>query len=265
MRVFICLLVFIVCMLCSCDKDSETTTIDIPDKVSPDNHTEKVGPTVSAKGEKHSDEYSFIQVYVDADTLMGMQRNFIDDGNPPCTYLYPCMYLYLDGKGYDWNGAYGDDSDNTWKIFQQYSEQLGDTTMPSSEANWHVCPNSVSVIINKIEGIDVFCNDNFDKNHPKGSSVSDILTFYGSTPAKYIKRGYVWIGLTHKVPQGISTKYPDLIECNAATIADNNVEFYSRQFYLYFDKLPEKNGTYTFDVVIKFVDKELRSVLTMVF
>jgi hypothetical protein len=151
-------------------------------------------------------------------------------------------------------------------VFKKYSEQLGDTALPKSERSWHYSPNNIDVIINKIEGIEVICNKDFDENHPQGSSVSDILTFYGSTPVKYIKRGYKWMANGKiTIPENMGFNYLETIVSNAAEITNKNFEFYGGQFYLYFTQVPSQPGTYTFDVTIKFADKELKHTVSMTF
>ena len=250
------------CVLCSCDKETEPVSDDNSGRDTTLAHEPPIQETYSDVKHTPTDKYSFIQGYVDADVLNTSQNNN-SDGE-----LYPCIYVYMDGATYDWNGmCFGDEKHDkhTIEVFKKYSEQLGDTLMPQSEASWHYSPCNITVVFNKITDIEVICNENFDENHKKGSSVSDILTFYGSTPVKYIKRGYTWIGQTRHVPQGISSHYPDLIICNAADIAENDVAFYDGKFLLYFDQLPDNPGSYTFDVVIKFTDKELRNEVTMKF
>lgn len=47
--------------------------------------------------------------------------------------------------------------------------------------------------------------------------------------------------------------------------SEKNIQFYDYSFDLSFDKLPEKSGTYTFNVVMKFTDKELKTTVSMQF
>ena len=302
MKTLIYLLLFVFCVFCSCDKDSETATNNVPENLSENNSNPDVQEEDSKRDNRPTDKYCFIQVYIDADTLMGFQDRNIDQK------LYPQMYLYMDGARFDWKGSYGSlnylrkvggdnfvfeggfgsspiyyvtpndevlpvDTDElaameraNLAVFKKYSEQLGDTALPKSERSWHYSPNNIDVIINKIEGIEVICNKDFDENHPQGSSVSDILTFYGSTPVKYIKRGYKWMANSKiTIPENMGFHYLETIVSNAAEIANKNFEFYGGQFYLYFTQLPSQPGTYTFDVTIKFPDKELKKTVSMTF
>ena len=304
MKSLIYLLLFAVCVFCSCDKDSEkpTTDSDVPENHPVNIPNPDVQEDVSERDNRPTDKYCFIQVFIDADTLMGLQDRNIDQK------LYPQMTLYMDGAKYDWEGSYGSlnylrkvggdnfvfeggfgsspiyyvtpndevlpvDTDElaameraNLAVFKKYSEQLGDTALPKSERSWHYSPNNIDVIINKIEGIEVICNKDFDENHPQGSSVSDILTFYGSTPVKYIKRGYKWMANSKiTIPENMGFHYLETIVSNAAEIANKNFEFYGGQFYLYFTQLPSQPGTYTFDVTIKFPDKELKKTVSMTF
>ena len=262
MRKVITLLLIVTSVFCACDKETEPLSDNNSGRDTTLVRETTIQETYSDVKNTPTCKYSFIQGFVDADVLYTSQNNNIDGE------LYPGMYVYMDGATYDWNGmCFGDEKHDkhTIEVFKKYSEQLGDTLMPQSEASWHYSPCNITVIVNEITDIEVICNEDFDENHKKGSSVSDILTFYGSTPVKYIKRGYTWIGQTRHVPQGIRSHYPDLIISNAADIAENDVAFYDEMFLLYFDQLPDNPGTYTFDVTIKFTDKELRNEVTMKF
>ena len=294
MKTLITLLLFTLCF-CACDKDAETST-----SVSSEN---KENSTIGGEQEGVSGGFistesngNYVQVYLDADTIITLQTT---DVFTPC----PCISVSFEGLEYDYKGAsgaanyarkvgaeefmfdggigsapsnyitpegkvlpvdideYAAEKKENYEIFKQYAKQLGDTTFAGSDK---LVPFGHTVVVNIITGIEVFCNDDFDSNHKKGSSISDILTFYGSSPAAYVKRGYKWTERNYDLPKGVGYSY-ELITCNAAVIAENDVDFIDYYFYLYFDQLPDNPGTYTFDVVIKFTDKELKNTVTMQF
>ena len=291
MKSLIYLLLFAVCVFCSCDKEENNAQAD--SNTSSSNQDEKITGGVEYTSQKGG----YIQVYIDADTVHTVQCGDIGVD-------YPCLYVHLDGAKYDDKGDFGYDNyarqvglesymyDNgigsfpvgyvtpdgevhsvdteelqrlvneNKEVFKKYNEQLGDTTYPN--ANMQV-PYGHVVVVNQIQGINVVCNEDFDQNHPKGSSVTDILTFYGSSPVDYIKRGYQWGDRNFdNLPKGVSYVY-ELITCNAADIQEKNVEFYDDTSCLYFTQLPSQLGTYTFDVTIKFADKELKNTVSMTF
>ena len=295
MKTLIPLLLFALC-LCACDKESETTANNPSDRI--DNSTSGVDGQEESPGHLWVEESyrNYIQVYLDADTVITLQTT---DVFTPC----PCISVNFEGMEYDYKGAGGAvnyahkvgaeeyifdggigsspsnyitaegkvlpiDKDEyeaevkgNYEIFKQYAKQVGDTSFADSDK---LVPFGHTVVVNRITGIDVVCNDDFDNNHKKGSSISDILTFYGSSPAFYVKRGYKWADRNYDLPKGVDYSY-ELVTCNAAEIADKQVEFFDYHFYLYFDQLPDNPGSYTFDVVIKFTDKELRNEVTMQF
>ena len=293
MKTLIYLLLFVACVFCSCNKDENVET------KTDDNNSTAIAQDDEASGTMifSSQKGGYIQVYIDADTVYAVQRGDIGVD-------YPCLYVHLDGAKYDDKGDFGYDNyarqvsleaymyDNgigsfpvgyvtpdgevhsvdteelkrlvneNKDVFKKYNEQLGDTTYPN--ANMQV-PYGHVVVVNKILGINVVCNEDFDQNHPKGSSVTDILTFYGSSPVDYIKRGYQWgERIFDNLPKGVSYVY-ELITCNAADIQEKNVEFYDDTSFLYFDQLPATPGEYSFDVTIKFADKELKNTVSMTF
>ncbi len=147
--------------------------------------------------------------------------------------------------------------------FYELAKLLGDTCFKGE-----LSPLSHHVIKDSIFAIDVICNDDFDENHKKGDSVNDIITFYGSTPYHYVTNGYNWLCKypLSAVPDGLFGKiYRDFIICKVDDIAEQETKYCCNFFSLYFDKLPEKTGTYTFDVIVKFTEKELKTTVTMKF
>lgn len=148
--------------------------------------------------------------------------------------------------------------DENIKVFTHYSELLGDTSFTGE-----IAPLSNCAIADSISSIDIITNENFDAKHKKGDSVSDIVTFYGSTPYNYVTTGYNWPKQTIK--PSWYYQYNDLVVCKVNEIARMNLKFFSNYFHLKFDQLPDNPGTYTFDVVIKFTDKELKNTVTMQF
>lgn len=293
MKKFATLLLFVLCF-CACDKDTETST-----SVSSGNKENSIidGEQEGVSGGIIStvSNGNYVQVYIDADTIITFQNT---DVFTPC----PCIAVSFEGLEYDYKGAagavnyarkvgaeefmydgvvgsapsnyithegkvlpvdmveYAAEVAENYEVFRQYAKQLGDTSFTGSNG----VPFGRIVVANKITGIEVICNDDFDEIHKKGSDLSDILTFYGSSPADYVKRGYKWAERNYDLPKGVGYTY-ELITCNVAKISDEEVEFFDNDLYLHFDQLPDNPGTYIFDVTIKFTDKELKSTVTMQF
>ena len=154
--------------------------------------------------------------------------------------------------------------DENFAVFDSIAKRIGDT-----------CFNQESVLLSHcvandtIMSIDVVCNEDFDGTHKAGHSVSDIVDFYGSSPYNFIRNGY-----NHTQSGGCYTQImkdyglgidSELTMCRITDIAAENVKFFDTHFYLVFDKLPAKSGTYTFDVSIKLSKKTLQNTVTMEF
>ncbi len=245
MKTLIYLLLFAVCVFCSCEKESQpalNSYIDNPESEQP-----------------LSWETGFIQGYLDADTICGWQEHDTDN----MSVLFPKMHFWLEGTTYFDNPHWVTEGS---RLYQKYAEQLGDTAFPRTIIRGR--DRREIMAINKILGIEVICNVDFDNDHKAGSSVSDLLTFRGNSPVNYIKNGYKFFGEIETTPQTFSEHHWSAYEeiaVNAAKISDKDVQFYEYYFDLSFDQLPEKPGTYTFDVIVKFTEKELKTTVTMKF
>ncbi|MBP5682925.1 MAG: hypothetical protein J6X05_06765 [Bacteroidales bacterium] len=148
-------------------------------------------------------------------------------------------------------------------VFDSISKRIGDTCF-----NQISVPFMHSVANDTIMGIDVVCNENFNETHKVGSSVADIVDFYGSSPYYYIRNGYrnTQTGGYTKIMKdyglGIDS---ELAMCRITDIAAANVKFFDYHFYLVFDKLPTKSGIYTFEVTMKLSKNTLKNTVTMEF
>ncbi|MBO7566561.1 MAG: hypothetical protein J6T60_05640 [Bacteroidales bacterium] len=300
MKTLIYVLLFAVCVFCSCEKESETTIAPslldaTEEKDSKDNNSNIIG---SVQPSFPADNY--IQVYVEPDVMNLRQKeeqlnqllpsisgNIAGIGYAPSSYgvseysirigatqfvydyeidpVLPVGYITKDDESVvlpvDRDEMRATMTENVRK-FHELAKLLGDTCFPGE-----LTPLSNSVINDTIFAIDVICNDDFDENHKKGDSVNDLITFYGSTPYHYVTNGYTWLCKYpfSVMPYGILEQYRDFIICKVDELDEQETKYCSPDFDLYFDKLPSQPGTYTFDVTIKFTDKELKTTVTMKF
>ncbi|MBR4267810.1 MAG: hypothetical protein IKQ46_17360 [Bacteroidales bacterium] len=126
----------------------------------------------------------------------------------------------------------------------------------------------VSAVNDTIFDIDIVSLNDFDKIHKAGNSVSDIVSFYGSSPYDYVKNGYQSVMSKVNPPEveqyGLSIIW-QTISCKITNITDNKLNFLDDNFYIVFDEKPEKNGLYTFEISIKYTHKTLKNTVTMEF
>lgn len=73
------------------------------------------------------------------------------------------------------------------KIFDKLSKSYGDTNY-NREVEWEY--QTIGVCIQHISKVDVVSNRDFDSLHPAGTSLSDVVYFYGSTPYPCVASGY---------------------------------------------------------------------------
>ena len=235
------ILIGFVIALVSCGQD------DDKNDVNPSGSVKDIAVRGTEDGAVHSDYY--IQVFIDPDTIEVWQTDYYG--------LKPSIAVMFDGYGYDSKGSGGTDD---YAIFKQHSDILGDSLFSGL-----LIPFSNRIIIGELMEINVLTNDDFDEEHKSGSSVSDIITFYGSSPVDYIKNGYKSTKeYSTYLPEGISFKY-DLIKCNASKISQENVNYIDYHFSLCFDRLPSSPGSYTFEIEIQLSQKTLKNKVTMEF
>ncbi len=249
-----------ICIIASCEKDAEEASTN--------------DSTIS--NQSGTGRYNYIDAYIDADTIEVTQ--YVHDKKQPV------IWVFVEGMRYDSRGWSGGDNYKTnqdsvvpinkdvlaklkeenRKVFDSIARVIGDTTYPSMPQ----IPYSHTTVNDTIVGIDVVCREDYDNAHKAGSSVADIVDFYGSSPYDYIQNGYKDTSPTESFPVvkdyslGITWS---VITCNIANVADVDMKFLDAQFYLVFDKLPAKSGTYTFDVSVKFSKKTLKNTVTMEF
>ncbi|MBQ3657484.1 MAG: hypothetical protein II956_11655 [Bacteroidales bacterium] len=130
------------------------------------------------------------------------------------------------------------------KKFLQFAEQYGDTCF-----NRRVVPFSQLAVPDNIVEIDVICNEDYNAEHKQGSSLSDITDFYCNSFFGYIQSKY------QQEPNN----------CLTDNINGENIQLFDPYCFLSFNQLPEKSGTYTFEVTIKLSGKTLKNTVTMNF
>ena len=248
-------------LFAACEKDAN---------VSSDDDTTAT-PDVVSRG-----HYNYIDAYIDADTIEVTQ--YVHDNK------HPVIWVFVDGMRYDSRGWSGETNyerakgshavlsqedytklkEENRKVFDSIARVIGDTTYPSMPQ----IPYSHTTVNDTIVGIDVVCREDYDNAHKAGSSVADIVDFYGSSPYDYIQNGYKDTSPTEIFPSvnnyklGITWR---VTTSNIANIADVKMKFFDHHFYLVFTKLPAQSGTYTFDVSIQLSKKTLRNTVTMEF
>ena len=249
-----------ICIFASCEKDAdETSTNDS-----------------AATDQTSTCCYNYIDAYIDGDSISGCQ--YVHDEKQPV------IWVFVEGMRYDSRGWSGGDNYETnqdsvvpinrdvlaklkeenRKVFDSIAKQIGDTCFPHRTE----IPFVRTLVNDTIMGIDVVCREDYDNAHRAGSSVADIVDFYGSSPYDYIQNGYKDTSPTESFPVvkdyslGITWR---VTTSNIANIADVKMKFFDHHFYLVFTKLPSQSGTYTFDVSIQLSKKTLRNTVTMEF
>ena len=167
MKPLIYVLLFAVCVFCSCEKESHPL----------------LDYTVETEQEQGiiSLATGFIEGYLDADAL-GCSQNIVE--NPDETLEYqPSVSCWLGGNTYYDNYKWVTENS---RVYSEYASQIGDTAYPQTIYR-HVPRFSEIVVVNEIVGIEVICHEDFDEKHKAGCSVSDIINFRGNSPINYIK------------------------------------------------------------------------------
>lgn len=149
------------------------------------------------------------------------------------------------------------------KKFLEFANQYGDTCF-----NGRIVPFSQQAVPDNIVEIDVICNENYNTEHKQGSSLSDITDFYCNSFFGYIQSKYQqepskatqFMKDNHISLDAFGTK-----NCLIKDVNGENIQLFAPYCYLGFNTLPEKSGTYTFEVTIKLSEKTLKNTVTMEF
>ena len=158
---------------------------------------------------------------------------------------YPVIKVSVGGTRY----ATGSDK------YDEIAEKFGDTHYygyndPTYEA-----------INDTVKAIDITCTEDFDDAHPKGASLSDITSVVISSPHQYLASGYhdeIKLEELESMYDFFAAYSIYFHEHYAVTydkmqnIVPDDIKLFFPQFYIIFDQLPAKEGTYTFDVSVKF-------------
>ncbi len=123
--------------------------------------------------------------------------------------------------------------------FYEYRDLLNDTYY---HGGWHTI-----LMADTISKIDIVCNEDFDAEHPAGTSLNDVFSVFVDDPYSYIKNGY-------KHPSGKDFYvYGDDINSVAwggvlSELAFEEHPFLESDYMFNLNKSPEKSGTYRFYV-----------------
>lgn len=130
------------------------------------------------------DYYSigYIARYHDIDNI-----SLTQDGN----------FIYIKAKSHQYACA----SDKSQRLFRQTAREFGDTAYNKEityEEGWPLFhPEAYR---QRIQSIDITSDVDFDAEHPAGSDLGDIVTFYGQTLYPYVQSAYTdsvdWKALT---------------------------------------------------------------------
>ena len=168
---------------------------------------------------------------------------------------------------------YGTEYKISEEKYTSLSEQYGDTCY------YGYSDPTFKVVNDRIESIDIVCNEIFDNEHGKGSSVSDVISVVVSSPYNYIVSNYnrsKISGLSYEqIPNVVTDGCKGMLltddygyEVKTAKIQNigfENIKLFYPYLYFVFDKLPSQSGTYTFVVTIKLSDKTLSGTVKMEF
>lgn len=135
--------------------------------------------------------------------------------------------------------------------YKRVSDQFGDNYY-----NGTLLANCNYAIANKIEGISIVCNSEFDSTHGIGESLGDLVKICAVTCYDYIQNGYK-LANSESYPGAFKNlilnngngyqpvfKFLDAFKAEDSMLSDTVC-------YLYFTEMPEKSGEYVFQVSVR--------------
>ncbi len=171
----------------------------------------------SCTNEKDPISPNFITSYLIADTIYIADTNvWPADG--------PILKISLDGLRIQDEAT-----------IKKYAQFFGDTTF-----NHNVLPLGVETfVVDTCANITIFCNQDFDKNHTKGTPLNDLVTIDYCWGDYFIKSGYAMRKDSYK-----SEILSEFIKIPHVLIAS--------EFTLKFSQTPTNQGIYSFKINYKF-------------
>lgn len=107
-------------------------------------------------------------------------------------------------------------------------------------------------INDSLSHISIVCDKDINPNHPAGTELNDIFTFKAKTVYNIIQQNY-------------NSYEAEKIEIPAKEVNFAKTRIIHPECELVLNQLPEKSGTYTFEVTIKLSEKTLKNTVTMEF
>ncbi len=157
--------------------------------------------------------------------------------------------VMVDSKSEDYpyysNKSKGGDID----IYHSLCAKHSDTSYPEEfvpETLYNEC------YYKDFKSLDIVCEESFDKSHPAGSSLNDIITFSTTSVSEYISKGYAG-----EETRNIEKSVKDLAPADLTLLPA-----YIPLFYLHFDSNPEVSGTYSISIILTTDDDEVITLTT---
>jgi hypothetical protein len=165
-------------------------------------------------------------------------------------------------------GFYGKKIDGGDNEFEELSEKFGDTYF-----NRKLVPFSNRAIADEFTSIDITSDRDFDSEHPAGTSLGNLVKFYGISFWKYIENGYKFAPYdtpnvpdelnnhTHNLQRGEYLVFKKLSDLEPQDM--KLLSLFSTK--LYFQTRPSEAGTHNFTVTAKTAEKTFSGTLKVEF
>lgn len=255
--VYTCILLAATFFFASCEKDG---SVDTNNTITAD--TTSTTSAMSSANTKNSEPSEPEEVYEPEGVLR--RKNFISSYyDATRIYIasydknsseYPVIKISVGGVRY----ATGNSK------YDEIAEKFGDT-----HYNGYNDP-TYEAIDDTVKTIDIISTEDFDDLHPKGASLSDITSVVIASPHKYLTSGYhdEFTQDQYDSVYNLLSPYNIYFHYHYAVMYDkmqnivpDDVKLFYPEFYVIFDQLPAKKGTYTFDVSVNFSETSfVRSV-----
>lgn len=153
-----------------------------------------------------------------------------------CYIIMDCDY---EGNSYKFNSK----NENDLVAFEKYAKAYGDTV---NYGGMHHLPYQYFFSVMPVVALDVKTDRQFDKSHPAGSSIGDIINLY--IWRDVLSKISETLEDTNKEEYGLYEQYRGLNSISA----DNPVYLLPDWFRLHFKTLPDTRGVYNLTISMKF-------------
>ncbi len=154
-----------------------------------------------------------------------------------------------------------DTSGETFDALSQYYHDL-------SYNRYTVCGPRIAVN-DSISKIEIKTVADFDATHPAGSDITDLVACEYVSYYNYIQDGYKLSGAKRDWPQEwheySEIEGAEMNKKNLADISYDNTKLLAPNLMLKFKKHPSKSGEYSFNMIIRFKERELSKTFKCVF